>query len=399
VVLARGRDRSARQGHPWIFSGSVARQEGPRDAPLARVVAADGEVLGIGFYSAESRIRVRLVRDDDGPVGRDFFTERIAEALALRQRVVPSATTGYRLINAEGDFLPGWTVDRFGDTLVSQITCAGLERLRAEAYEALREAVPHAAILQRNRGGMRRREGLREEDELIAPTKRNGAAGGGGPALADFTEARFTENGFAFTADLVGGQKTGFYCDQRPNRELAERLARDGAVLDLFSHTGAFTAYALRGGARSVTAVESAARLNERARRHLADNALDASRANWVEGNAFDELRRLEGRFDLVVCDPPPLVRRRADLDAGARAYKDLNRQALLHLAPGGFLLTFSCSAAVDPKLFRQILYAAAVESGRRVVLLDPLGAGPDHPIGITHLEGEYLKGWLLAAR
>jgi 23S rRNA (cytosine1962-C5)-methyltransferase len=142
-----------------------------------------------------------------------------------------------------------------------------------------------------------------------------------------------------------------------------------------------------------------AARLNERARRHLADNALDASRVTWIEGNAFDELRGLDRRFDVIVCDPPPLVRRRADLDAGARAYKDLNRQALLHLAPGGFLLTFSCSAAVDPKLFRQILYAAAVESRRRVVLLEALGAGPDHPIGITHLEGEYLKGWLVAAR
>ncbi len=207
------------------------------------------------------------------------------------------------------------------------------------------------------------------------------------------TEARFTENGFAFTADLTGGQKTGFYCDQRPNRQLAETLAGDAVVLDLFSHSGAFTLYALRGGARSVVAMESAARLNERARRHLADNALDAARVSWIEGNAFEELRRLERRFDLVVCDPPPLVRRRADLDAGARAYKDLNRQALMHLAPGGFLLTFSCSAAVDTKLFRQILYAAAVESRRRVVLLDPLAAGPDHPIGVTPPRGRVPQG------
>jgi 23S rRNA (cytosine1962-C5)-methyltransferase len=400
VVLARGRERSARQGHPWIFSGSVARVEGPDDAPLARVSSADGDTLGVGFYSAGSRIRVRLVRSDDGPVDRDLFRERLAEALELRRRVVPPATTGYRILNAEGDFLPGWTVDRFGDTLVSQITSAGLERMRAEAYAALRELVPHSAILQRNRGGMRRREGLTEEDELIAGGGRGGDGGAGeARAIGELREARFTENGFAFTADLTGGQKTGFYCDQRPNRQLAETLAGDTEVLDLFSHSGAFTAYTLRGGARSVVAVESAARLNERARRHLADNALDAARVSWIEGNAFEELRGLDRRFDLIVCDPPPLVRRRADLDAGARAYKDLNRQALLHLAPGGFLLTFSCSAAVDPKLFRQILYAAAVESRRRVVLLEVLGAGPDHPIGVTHLEGEYLKGWLMAAR
>ena len=400
MVLSRGRDRSARQGHPWIFSGAVARTEGPEDSPLARVTSAEGETLGVGFYSAGSRIRVRLVRSDDGAVDRDLFRERIAEALALRRRVVPAGTTGYRILNAEGDFLPGWTVDRFGDTLVSQITSAGLERMRSEAYAALRELVPHTAILQRNRGGMRRREGLSEEDELIAGAAHDGDAGGAAArAVADFAEARFTENGFAFTADLIGGQKTGFYCDQRQNRQLAATFSGDADVLDLFSHSGAFTAYALRGGARSVLAVESAARLNERARRHLADNALDAERVTWLEGNAFDELRHLERRFDLIVCDPPPLVRRRADLDAGARAYKDLNRQALLHLAPGGFLLTFSCSAAVDPKLFRQILFAAAVESRRRVVLLDPLGAGPDHPIGVTHLEGEYLKGWLVAAR
>ncbi|HEX2463228.1 MAG TPA: class I SAM-dependent rRNA methyltransferase [Thermoanaerobaculia bacterium] len=387
VVLARGRERSARQGHPWIYSGAVARAEGPDDSPLARVISAEGETLGVGFYSAGSRIPVRLVRADDGPVDRGLFRERIAEALALRRRVVPASTTGYRILNAEGDFLPGWTVDRFGDTLVSQITSAGLERLRSEAYAALRELVPHTALLQRNRGGMRRREGLTEEDELIA------GAGRGA------TEARFTENGFAFTADLAGGQKTGFYCDQRPNRQLAETFAGDAEVLDLFSHSGAFTLYALRGGARSVVTMESAARLNERARRHLADNGLDAARVSWIEGNAFDELRRLDRHFDLIVCDPPPLVRRRADLDAGARAYKDLNRQALMRLAPGGFLLTFSCSAAVDPKLFRQILFAAAVESQRRVVLLDSLGAGPDHPIGVSHLEGEYLKGWLVAAR
>jgi 23S rRNA (cytosine1962-C5)-methyltransferase len=409
VVLARGRDRSARQGHPWIYSGAVARVEGPSDAPLARVTSAQGDPLGTGFYSPGSRIPVRLVRSDDGPVDRALFGERIAEALALRRRVVPAGTTGYRVLNAEGDFLPGWTVDRFGETLVSQITSAGLERLRSEAYAALRELLPGDAIVQRNRGAMRRREGLSEEDELIAAGARDvgGARNDGGDregdgearAVADGTEARFNENGLAFTADLTGGQKTGFYCDQRPNRELAERLAGDATVLDLFAHSGAFTLYALRGGARSVVAVESAARLEQRARRHLTDNALDAARLRWVEGNAFEQVRGMQERFDLVICDPPPLVRRRADVDAGARAYKDLNRHALMRLAPGGFLLTFSCSAAVDVKLFRQILYAAAVESGRRVVLLRPLSAGADHPIGVTHLEGEYLKGWWVQAR
>jgi 23S rRNA (cytosine1962-C5)-methyltransferase len=383
------------------------------------VLTAEGELVGSGFYSPGSRIRVRLVSGGEAPLDRAWFRERIEQALALRRRVVPAATTGYRILNAEGDFLPGFIVDRFGDTLVSQITCAGLERLRGEAYAALRELVPAAAILQRNRGAMRRREGLGEEDEVIVAASRgNGTASpvaataasehldaestgaaAARAAVVSVSEARFTENGLAFTADLSSGQKTGFYCDQRPNRELAETLAGGAAVLDLFAHTGAFGAYALRGGARTLTAVESSARLIERARRHVADNGLDAERVTWVEGNAFEEARRLESVFDLIVCDPPPLVRRRADLDAGARAYKDLNRHALLRLAPGGFLLTFTCSAAVDARLFRQILYAAAVESGRRVVLLRPLAAGPDHPIAAAHLEGEYLKGWLVSAR
>lgn len=393
VILAPGRERSVRQGHPWVFSGSVASEEAAPGAALARVFTADGDLAGSGFYSAGSRIRVRLVRADGGAVDGALFRDRIAEALELRRRTVPPDTTGYRVLNAEGDFLPGWTVDRFGDTLVSQITSAGLERLRGEAYAALRELLPDAAILQRNRGAMRRREGLAEEDEVIVGASDDRAD------VRSLAEARFTENRLAFTADLAGGQKTGFYCDQRPNRELAETLAGDARTLDLFAHSGAFGVYALRGGARSLVAVESAARLLERAQRHLADNSLDAGRVTWIEGNAFDQVRHLDGEFDLVVCDPPPLVRRRADLDSGARAYKDLNRQALLHLAPGGFLLTFSCSAAVDARLFRQILFAAAVEARRRVVLLRPLAAGPDHPIAAAHLEGEYLKGWLVSAR
>jgi 23S rRNA (cytosine1962-C5)-methyltransferase len=396
VILARERDRSVRQGHPWVFSGAVAREDGADDAALARVLDAQGQLLGTGFWSAGSRIRVRMVRTDDGPVDRELFRERLVEALELRRRVVPPATTGYRVLNAEGDFVPGFVVDRFGDTLVTQITSAGLERLRGEAYAALRELVPCPVILQRNRGAMRRREGLGEEDEVIADGSRPAADPRDVQSVA---EARFTENGLSFTADLAGGQKTGFYCDQRPSRELAESLAGEARVLDLFAHSGAFGVYALRGGARSVVAVESAARVLERARRHVADNGLEGGRVTWIEGNAFDQVRALEDAFDLVVCDPPPLVRRRADLDAGARAYKDLNREALKRLAPGGFMMTWSCSAAVDAKLFRQILFAAAVESGRRVVLLRPLAAGPDHPVAAAHLEGEYLKGWLLSAR
>jgi 23S rRNA (cytosine1962-C5)-methyltransferase len=340
--------------------------------------------LGLGFHSPRSQIRVRLLGAE--AAGRAFFADRIAEAVALRQAVLPPETTGFRLLNAEGDGVPGWTVDRFGDVLVSQITVAGLEAVRGEAYAALAAAVPGAAIVQSNDVPVRRAEGLPfNGDETIA----------GQPPAA----ARFTESGLLFTAELSGGQKTGFYCDQRENRRRAERLAGGRTVLDLFAHTGAFGVYALRGGASRVVLVESSTRLIERGREHVALNGFAADRTEWVKANVFEDLRQREETYGLVVCDPPPLVRKRPDLDAAARAYKDLNRLALSRVAPGGFLLTFSCSGAVDAKLFRQIFFAAAVEARARVDLLEPLAAAPDHPVAITHPQGEYLKGWLAWVR
>jgi 23S rRNA (cytosine1962-C5)-methyltransferase len=386
IHLKPGREKAVREGHPWIFSGAVDRLDGSAHAPLVRVVDARGHRLGTGLHSPRSQIRVRMLGAGVEAADRRFFAERIAEALALRQAVVPPETTGYRLLNAEGDGVPGWTVDRFGDVLVSQITAAGLEFFRDEAYAALAAAVPGAAIVQSNDVPARRAEGLSTDpDEVIA----------GEPPAA----ARFAESGLLFMAEVAGGQKTGFYCDQRENRRRTERFAGGRTVLDLFAHSGAFALYAVRGGARRVVCVESAGRLIERGRDHVTLNGLPPERLEWVKANVFEDLRRREETYGLVVCDPPPLVRKRPDLDAAARAYKDLNRLALARVEPGGFLLTFSCSGAVDAKLFRQIFFAAAVEAGVRVDLLEPLAAAPDHPVAITHPQGEYLKGWLARVR
>ena len=363
----------------------MARLEGPAEAPLVRVTDAGGRLLGVGFHSPRSQIRVRMLGPGVETADRAFFTARLQEAQALRQAILPADTTGYRLLNAEGDGVPGWTIDRFGDVLVSQITVAGLEALRGEAYAALADLYPGCAILQLNDLPARRAEGLSRDDEVIA---------GEVPQ-----EAPFLESGLRLTAELAGGQKTGFYCDQRDNRRLAERLAGGRTVLDLFAHSGAFGLYALRGGATKVTLVESSVRLIERGHDLFAPNGLDPERAEWVKANVFEDLRKRTETYGLVICDPPPLVRKRPDLDAAARAYKDLNRLALGRVAPGGFLLTFSCSGAVDTKLFRQIFFAAAVEAEVRVALLQPLAAAPDHPVAITHPQGEYLKGWLAAVR
>ncbi len=388
--LLPGKERPLEDGHPWLFSGAIASASGPEDAPVARVFASDGRLLGLGFHSPRSQIRARLIPaplDGSRPeaIDRDFFAERLAEAAVLRRAVIPADTTGYRIVNAEGDGVPGWTVDRFGDVLVSQITVAGLEALRAEAYAALALAYPGLPILQVNDLPARQGEGLPLLDEVIA---------GEPPA-----EAEFLESGLRFSADLAAGQKTGFYCDQRENRRRVSRYAQGRSVLDLFAHTGAFGLYALAGGATRTVHVESSEKAIDRGRRLVLAHGHAADRAEWVKANVFENLRTRTERYDLVICDPPPLVKKRQDLDAAARAYKDLNRLAFQRTAPGGLLFTFSCSGAVDTKLFRQILFAAAVEAKVRVALLEPLAAAPDHPVSIAHREGEYLKGWMAMVR
>ena len=380
IHLRAGRDRALRDGHPWVFSGAVAERRGPAHAALAEVVAADGTPLGVGFHASGSRIVVRLAAPPGTAIDRAWFGERLARADELRRAVLPPETDGYRLLNAEGDGVPGWTVDRFADVLVSQITAAGLEGLRDEAYAALAELHSERAILHRGDVAARRREGLALDDEW--------------PLGAPRAEVWFRERGIALVAELAGGQKTGFYCDQRENRARVESLAGGRTLLDLFAHGGAFSLAALRGGAARATLVESATRLGELARRQLAANGWAEERATWVTEDVFRFLRGGGERFGVVVCDPPPLARRRADLERAARAYKDLNRLALGHVEPGGFFFTFSCSGAVDARLFRQILFAAAAEARVGLQLLGPLGAAPDHPVSVAHLEGEYLKGW-----
>ncbi|MEP7012623.1 MAG: class I SAM-dependent rRNA methyltransferase [Acidobacteriota bacterium] len=388
--LLPGKERPILDGHPWLFSGAIASASGPADAPIARVFASDGRLLGLGFHSPQSQIRARLIpvplgADRPATIDRALFAERLAEAQALRRAVIPADTTGYRVLNAEGDGVPGWTVDRFADVLVSQITVAGLEALRTEAYAALAQAYPGLPILQVNDLPARKGEGLTLLDEIVA---------GEPPA-----EVEFFESGLCFTADLDAGQKTGFYCDQRENRRRVARYAAGRSVLDLFAHTGAFGLYALSGGASRVTHVESSLKAIERGQRLYAMNSQPADRAEWVKANVFEDLRERTERYDLTICDPPPLVKKRQDLDAAARAYKDLNRLAFQRTAPGGLLFTFSCSGALDAKLFRQVLFAAAVEAGVRVSLLEPLAAAPDHPVSIAHREGEYLKGWMVMVR
>ncbi len=273
LVLRPGRERPLLDGHPWLFSGAVASAGGPAEAPLAAVYAAGGEPVGVGFHSPHAALRARIVaRDPEARVDRDLFGARIDRALALREAVLPPATDGYRLLNAEGDGVPGWTVDRFGEVLVSQMTAYGLEALRSEAYAALVQRFPDAPIVHlavpagRGARAGRAEPGLATADEVVA----------GQVALP--AEVPFRESGFELTAEVGGGQKTGFYCDQRENRRRVERLAGGRTVLDLFAHAGAFGLYALRGGAPRIVGVESSPRQAARAAQWLGANGLDDGR-------------------------------------------------------------------------------------------------------------------------
>ncbi len=383
IILKKGRDVALRHGHPWLFSGAVASVEGkpgPGDIVLAADVA--GRPLGLGFYSTGD-IAFRLLTDDPAtPIDTDFWRRRIERALALRRQVVPPDTDAFRLINAEGDGMPGLVCDVYGCCLVMTIGTAGMEKWRETVIGILLEILAPVGIHERSEGRSRQLEGLPD---------RIGTAAGVIPELTEITE-----NGLRFEVDLLTGQKTGFFLDQRINREIIGASCRAAAVLNCFSYTGAFSVYAARGGASQVVSVEASAAANEIACRNLVRNGFSPRQHPVLTANVFDYLRETEGTFDLIILDPPAFAKSRKDVDRSARGYKEINLQAARRLREGGFLATFSCSNPIDTALFEKIVLGAVRDAGRNAQLLRILGAGADHPVNLAHPEGRYLKGLLL---
>ena len=385
LVLKPGRDAATRRRHPWLFAGAVARDRGSGADGLVEARAADGGFLARGFASPRSPLVARWWTFSDEPVDEALARRRVDDALALRAAVLPPETDGYRVVNAEGDFLPGLVVDRYADVLCVQATTEGTERARPLWLPALRARFPGATILQRNDIASRAAEGLRTEDEVLA---------GAAPA----SRVPFRERGLLFQADLATGQKTGFFLDQRENRDLVRRHAAGRRVLNLFSYTGAFGVAALAGGAAAVTHVDVSAAALELAREHHRANGQEA--ATCVAADVFDDLRaRATAReaWDLIVTDPPAFAKRRGDVERACRGYKDVNRLAFKLLAPGGLLLACSCSGPVDADLFQKVLFASALDADVPARILEKRGAGPDHPVSVDCPEGEYLKAFLLA--
>jgi 23S rRNA (cytosine1962-C5)-methyltransferase len=371
LILKIHRERSILHRHPWIFSGAVQHVDPASPGSILTVKSHDGAVLGAGFYDPEHQIRCRLFHFGPLPSsGFDeaYWTERLNRALILRQRFLPEKTTGFRLIHSESDGFPGLICDIYDRSAVLQVQ-----------LEGIRCVLPVVVSFLKTKLGM---ESIRINDEWILP-----------PVPG---HVEFLERGLRFLADLEGGQKTGFFLDQRENRRVVEERAAGRTVLNAFSYTGGFSAAAFRGGAKFVLSVDLSASALQLCEENVRLNAAGAEHET-LKADCFEYLREMEdSRFDTVILDPPAFAKTRSAVDRAARGYKDINLQAMKKIAPGGLLFTFSCSQHISAGLFRKILFAAASDAGRDVNIVDVLTQAPDHPISIYHPEGEYLKGYIL---
>ncbi|MFZ9888952.1 MAG: class I SAM-dependent rRNA methyltransferase, partial [Myxococcota bacterium] len=391
LVLKRGRERPLEQRHPWIFSGAIASlEQGSEVDDIVDVRSVDGKFLGRAYVNERSQIVGRVLCFDDVEVDARFFDARIETALALRNDLPEaSKTTALRLINAEGDGLPGVVVDRYGDHLVMQVLTLGMERRKHQLAELLLARTNAKGVYERSDGEVRRKEGLAETTGLLM--------GAAPPPLVEVEE-----HGREFLIDVRAGHKTGFYIDQRENRRLIGALARQKTVLNCFCYTGGFGLYAATAGATHVVQLDASEPALEHAVVQAARNRVNDDAVEHACGDAFHVLRvfREEKRtFDVVIMDPPKLAKSRGSVDAALRGYKDLNLLAMRLLKPGGYLATFSCSGAIPRDLFQKVVFGAAADAQRDMQVLGHLSAGGDHPVPLSFPEGTYLKGMLVRAQ
>jgi 23S rRNA (cytosine1962-C5)-methyltransferase len=390
LILQPGKERSLFKRHPWIFDSAVARLTGPaRPGDTVTVVDANGRPQAKAAYSPQSKIRARVWSFDGGvTIDHAFFKRRIAAAVARRTALPELAgQQGLRLIHAESDGLPGVIADRYGDTVVVQLTSAGAEKWRGAIVDGLAKATGCARIYERSDSEVRGLEGLEPATGWLL-----GAAPAG--------EIVIEEHGVNMAVDIVAGHKTGFYLDQRENRRLLAELSNGKRVLNCFCYTGGFSLQALAGGAVSVLSIDSSQPALDRAAANLALNPhLDAGCAEWRCANVFDELRALKNAgqsFDLIILDPPKFAPSASHAERASRAYKDINLLGCKLLAPGGLLMTYSCSGGIGVELFQKIVAGAACDAGRTARIVKRLQGAADHPVDLAFPEGEYLKGLLL---
>ncbi|MEN9880309.1 MAG: hypothetical protein RIQ55_955 [Pseudomonadota bacterium] len=399
LILNAGKSGSVRRRHPWIFAGSVATLKGrARSGDTVIVEDEHGVAMGRAAWSPASKIRARMwTFDPNEIIDHAFFKRRIAQAIARRAgwgalRGEQAEPAGERLIHGEADGLPGVIADRYGHMVVLQLTSAGADAWRDAIVAGLVQAVGCQHIYERSDSDVRKLEGL----ELVT----GWLSGKGLDETPPNGLPQIDEHGVRFGVDVVGGHKTGFYLDQRDNRLMLRALAEGRRVLNCFCYTGGFSLQALAGGAASVMSIDSSGPALEQAQANLAMNPqLDASRAAWRDADVFQALRdyhKAGEQFDLIVLDPPKFAPSAVYADQAARAYKDINLFGFKLLAPGGLLMTYSCSGGVGVELFQKIVASAAADAGRDARILRRLMASSDHPVGLGAPEGEYLKGLLV---
>lgn len=386
ILLKSGKEKSVFRYHPWIFSGAIAKTEGTlQEGDIVKVYSADRQFLAVGHYQIGS-IAVRILSFEDTAIDHNFWKTRIAEAYRMRRSLglTDSQTNNvYRLIHGEGDNLPGLVVDIYANVAVTQFHSVGMYLERENIAKAIVEVLGDQITA------------IYDKSESTLPFKaaiepKNGYLYGQAKSFIAL------ENGLKFNVDWLEGQKTGFFIDQRENRSLLEKYARDKSVLNMFCYTGGFSFYAMRGGAYSVHSVDVSARAIELAKQNVELNFPGDLRHEAFAEEAFRFLEHSYDKYDLIILDPPAFAKHQNVLNNAIQGYKKLNRKGIEVIKPGGIIFTFSCSQVMTKELFRQTVFTAAANTGRKVSILHQLTQPADHPINIYHPEGEYLKGLVL---
>ena len=391
VILRPGREESLRRFHPWVFSGAIAQVTGrPAEGDVVGVFAADGSFLAYGHYQIGS-IAVRILSFDEDPLRPDFFEIMVGRALQARTAVGldgAADTNCYRLVHGEGDNLPGLIIDYYDGVCVLQAHSVGMFRAKKQIADALRAVYGDRlkAVYDKSSGTAPFKAGLDLVDGYLYRAEG-----------FDADECIVLENGNRFCVNWTEGQKTGFFLDQRDNRAAVGRLSGGRTVLNLFCYTGGFSIYALAGGALHVDSVDSSRKAMDMVDRNVAIGGFDPARHTSYCADAIDFVKNVpDGKYDLMIVDPPAFAKHRGALKNALRAYQRLNAAAIEKVAPGGFVFTFSCSQVVDAEAFALAVFSAAAETGRSVRILDRMGQPADHAVNIYHPEGAYLKGLLL---
>jgi len=387
ILLKPKREKSVKRKHPWVFSGAIQKVYGnPSLGDTVKIISSEGEELGYAAFSPNSSIRARMWNFDTAQnIDSEFVFEKMRVAIKIRNSLnyLNSQNTASRLINAESDGLPGLIVDMYADVLVVQILSAGSEHWKEEISRNLTKITGKNNVYERSDVEVRKLEGLEPREGIIT-----------GEISENPVEV--LENGYKFQVDIVYGQKTGFYLDQRENRKAIQKYVHDASLLNCFSYSGGFTVYALSGGAKHVTSIDSSAGAIDNAKINININQLDSQKNTWIVGDVFEELRLFRDKgisFDMVILDPPKFAPTAAQVRSASRGYKDINLLAFKLLNPGGTLVTFSCSGGVNRLLFQKIVADAAIDAGVDAQILEVLSQGSDHPIRLNFPEGAYLKG------